>query len=87
MLISEEMKYFHGSNPLALRDNDDASGPKTGDSCEGSIPARYRSRMGGINLEQVKRDQRRARTELVQAIIHRLGTSLLKNDKAKTKEG
>jgi outer membrane translocation and assembly module TamA len=86
MLISEEIMYFHGGNPLALRDNDDVSAPKTGDSFEGSIPARYRSGMGGVNLEQVKRDQRQARRELVQAIIHRLRTSLLNNDKAKTKE-
>ncbi|MDK8465227.1 hypothetical protein [Marinobacter sp. SS13-12] len=72
MLISEEIKYFHGGNPLALRDNDDVSAPKTEDSFEGSIPTRYRSGMGGVNLEQVKRDQRQARRELVQAIIHRL---------------
>ena len=72
MLIAEEMNYFHGGNPSALRDNEDVAGPKTGDTVEGSIPTRYRSGMGGVNLEQVKRDQRQARREWVQAIIHRL---------------
>lgn len=86
MLISEEMTYFHGGSPLALRDADDLPGPRAGDSSSASIPTRYRSGMGGVNLEQVKRDQRRAKKELVQAIIHRLSTSLLNNDKAKTKE-
>lgn len=86
MLISEQMTHFHGGNPLVLRDNDDVSGPKTGGTFGGSIPTRYRSGMGGINIEQVKRDQRQARRELVQAIIHRLGTSLLNNDRAKPKE-
>ncbi|MCG2581985.1 MAG: hypothetical protein KA296_14025 [Marinobacter sp.] len=69
MLISQEMTYFHGSNPIALRDNDDVSDRLPGSS----IPPRYRDGMGGINLEQVRRDQRRARREFVRAMIGRLG--------------
>lgn len=73
MLISEEMKYFHGGNPIAFRENDDAPGRRVEDSFEGSIPARYRDGMGGIDIEQVKRDQRQARKELVRAMLQRLG--------------
>lgn len=74
MLISEEMTYFHGGNPIAFRENDDAPGRRVNDSFDGSIPARYRDGMGGIDIEQVKRDQRRARREFVRAMIRRLGT-------------
>ncbi|MCR8915492.1 hypothetical protein FDP08_00890 [Marinobacter panjinensis] len=73
MLISEQIKYFHGGNPLARSDNDDVSGQRLDEPFEGSIPPRYRDGLGGIDLEQVKRDQRRARQELVQAMLHRLG--------------
>ncbi|EON90866.1 hypothetical protein MARLIPOL_15844 [Marinobacter lipolyticus SM19] len=69
MLISQEMTYFHGSNPVALRENDEVA-----DSLPGNgIPPRYRNSMGGVNLEQVRRDQRRARQEVVRAMIQRLG--------------
>lgn len=73
MLISEEMKYFHGGNPLALRENDDVSDRRVDESLEGCIPSRYRDGLGGIDLEQVKRDQRQARRELVRGMLQRLG--------------
>lgn len=73
MLISDQIKYFHSGNPLAGRENDDVSGQRLDESFEGSIPPRYRDGRGGIDLEQVKRDQRQARQELVQAMLHRLG--------------
>ncbi len=73
MLISEEMKYFHGGNPIAFRENDDAPGRGVDDSFDGSIPPRYRDGLGGIDIEQVKRDQRRARREFVRAMMQRLG--------------
>ncbi|WP_297794911.1 hypothetical protein [uncultured Marinobacter sp.] len=68
MLISQEMTYFHGSHPVALRENDEVADRLPGNS----IPRRYRNRMGGVNLEQVRRDQRRARSEFVRAMIRRL---------------
>lgn len=72
MLISKEMTYFNGINPLALRENDEVSDRRIDDSPKSSIPPRYRDGRGGINLEQVKRDQRRARQEFVRALIRRL---------------
>ena len=72
MLISDEMKYFHGGNPLARGVNDDVTGQRVDESFEGSIPPRYRDGRGGINMEQVQRDQRQARQELVRAMLHRL---------------
>ncbi|HET8802730.1 MAG TPA: hypothetical protein VFN01_16290 [Marinobacter sp.] len=73
MLMSEEMKYFHGGNPLARRGNHEAPDRSADDSLEGNIPPRYRDGLGGINLEQVKRDQRRARQEFVRAMLRGLG--------------
>ncbi len=73
MLLSKEMNYFHGHNPLAFRENDDVSGRGVDRLPGNSIPTRYRDGMGGIDLELVRRDQRRARREFVQAMIGRLG--------------
>ena len=72
MLMLKEIRYFQGGNPSAFRENDDVSVRRTEDSLEGSIPPRYRDGLGGINLEQVKRDQRRARRDFVRAMIRRL---------------
>lgn len=65
MLISEQMPYLHPSQVL-LRESHT-------DSPETSIPTRYRNGRGGINLEQVKHDQRRARNEVVRAMLQRIG--------------
>lgn len=74
MLISEEVKYFQGVNTLAFRENDNVPCKRIDESPEGSIPPRYRDGLGGINLEQVKQDQRQARRELILAMARRLGT-------------
>ena len=73
MLISKEMTFFQASNPLAFREKDDGSDRSVDRLHESTIPTRYRDGMGGINLEQVRRDQRRARSEFVRAMIQRLG--------------
>jgi hypothetical protein len=39
---------------------------------ENAIPARYRNTRGGVNLEQVRRDQRRARRDALRALARRL---------------
>lgn len=62
MLITAETRDFEGSKPSAHTD----------DEAPGSIPARYRDRMGGINLERVRRDQRRARLQVVRGLIRHL---------------
>ncbi len=73
MLISEEMKYFHGGIPFAHRDNDDVTDRRVDESLGGCIPPRYQNGLGGIDLEQVSRDQRQARREFVGAMLQRLG--------------
>lgn len=73
MLILDQIKYFHSGNSLARHENDDVAGQRVDESFKGSIPPRYGDGLGGIDLEQVKRDQRQARQELVRAMLHRLG--------------
>ncbi|MDX1755748.1 MAG: hypothetical protein R3175_06795 [Marinobacter sp.] len=73
MLISAEMAYTHARNPLVFREKDDVSERSIVDSPASSISPRYRDGMGGVNLEQVKRDHRRARQEVVRAMLQRLG--------------
>lgn len=72
MLNSEAVTYLQGRNLLVR--GDDASGRRAGASTESSIPVRYQNGRGGINVEQVRRDQRRARQELVRAMIRCLGS-------------
>jgi hypothetical protein len=72
MLIPAEKTYLRGGNPLAFRENDEVSDRRAKESHRSSIPLRYRDGMGGIDLEQVKRDQRRARRDVVRAMIRRL---------------
>jgi len=69
MLISAEKTYLRGGNPLAFREHADRNAKE---SHRSSIPLRYRDGMGGINLEQVKRDQRRARRDIVRTMIRSL---------------
>jgi hypothetical protein len=69
MLISAEKIYPRGGNPLTFREHADRN---TKESHRNSIPLRYRDGMGGIDLEQVKRDQRRARRDFVRAMIRGL---------------
>ena len=73
MLISAEKTYLRGGNPLAFREHADRNAKE---SHRSSIPLRYRDGMGGVNLEQVKRDQRRARRDLMRAMIRGLNRLL-----------
>lgn len=69
MLISAEKTYLRGGYPLAFREHADRNEKE---SHRSSIPLRYRDGMGGVNLEQVKQDQRRARRDVVRAMIRGL---------------
>ena len=69
MLISAEKNYLSGGNSLAFREPADGNAKELHRS---SIPLRYRDGMGGINLEQVQRDQRRARRDIVRTMIRSL---------------
>ena len=73
MLISAEKPYLSGGNSLAFREPADGNAKELHRS---SIPLRYRDGMGGVNLEQVKRDQRRARRDLMRAMIRGLNRLL-----------
>ena len=73
MLISAEKTYLRGGHPLAFREHADRNAKE---SHRSSIPLRYRDGMGGVNLEQVKRDQRRARRDLMRAMIRGLNRLL-----------
>lgn len=78
MLISLEKTNLGGSTTLAFRENDEKSDRDVKDSRQNSIPSRYKDGRGGIDLEQIRLDQRRARQEVVRALIRRLlGTSHL----------
>lgn len=72
MLISAEKSYLRGGNPLAFRERDDVSERDASELRRSSVPLRYRDGMGGINLEQVRQDQRRARRDFVRAMIRGL---------------
>lgn len=72
MLFLSEAHHFQHGDPLTHSDNDDIEEVSTDDSPIESIPHRYRDGGGGIDLEQVRRDQLRARRQAVQAILRRL---------------
>lgn len=72
MLISDEMMHLNGGNPITHRNNDGVPDPCDDDSSASSIPPRYRDGRGGIDLEQVKCDQRQARRNFVLAMIRHL---------------
>ncbi len=72
MIFSEKIQYSHGGGSFTHRDNDCVEKESHDDSREGTIPLRYRNGLGGIDLEQVRRDQLQARRQVVRAMIQRL---------------
>lgn len=72
MSVFEEVQYVNSGIAVALRDSDNAEKGRASDLPGESIPARYRDGRGGINLEQVRRDQLRARQEWLRAVVQRM---------------
>jgi hypothetical protein len=72
MIISEEVRYFQSGGPVTHREDGEVADRSVDDSLEGTIPLRYRDGVGGIDLEQVRRDQLQARRQVVRAMIRRL---------------
>ena len=72
MLFSSEAHHFQQGEQSTHSDHDDIEEVSTTDSPTESIPPRYRDRNGGIDLEQVRQDQLRARRQVVQAMLRRL---------------
>jgi|GEM_PF-726523 len=71
MIFSEKIQYSHGG--ALTHGNNDCVGTESHDgSREETIPLRYRNGLGGIDLEQVRRDQLQARQQVVRAMIQRL---------------
>ncbi|MBB5321616.1 hypothetical protein [Marinobacter oulmenensis] len=67
---------MHASAPIQQTYTDnrltrDGAGRKERDvRGQDTIPRRYRDGRGGINLERVRQDQRRARQQSIRAMIH-----------------
>lgn len=67
MMVSGQAPYMPGR----LVTRQDHPGEER-ESLKESISPRYRDGLGGIDLERVKQDQRRARREVFRALIRRL---------------
>ncbi|MEQ5837163.1 hypothetical protein [Marinobacter sp. NFXS9] len=67
MMVSGQAPYIPGR---LVKRQDHAVEER--ESLKESISPRYRDGLGGIDLERVKRDQRRARREVFRALIRRL---------------
>lgn len=72
MIVSDEVQFFQGRGQLICREDGEVKEGSVDDYSEGAIPLRYRDGMGGIDLEQVRRDQLQARRQVVRAMIRRL---------------
>ena len=71
MSVFEEVQYVNSGVPVALRDSANAEKGRANNLPNECIPARYRDGRGGINLEQVRRDQLRARQEWLRGGVRR----------------
>ncbi|MEX0606312.1 MAG: hypothetical protein WD623_15480 [Marinobacter sp.] len=72
MMVSEEVQYSHCGGPLICRDDDDMDKGCVDESLKETIPHKYRDGRGGINIEQVRRDQRQAQRQFIRSMIRHL---------------
>lgn len=72
MMISTAVQQIYQGGTTMGRENDAEKRP-VGGAPGDTIPPRYRDGRGGIALEQVQRDRREARRQVVRAMIRRLG--------------
>lgn len=76
MMISGEARYVNYDSSLFRQIDTDTeeriNERPIDDSLSGAIPRRYRDGLGGINIEQVRQDQRQARREVVRGMARRL---------------
>lgn len=79
MINSAQIPQAPGSIPFIPRNHLDGGKEPVADTPTETIPARYRNGAGGIDLEQVRRDQRQARRAFMQSIGRRLGARLRKH--------
>ncbi|MFC4258541.1 hypothetical protein ACFOZ5_05760 [Marinobacter lacisalsi] len=72
MIVSGYSKHIYGNTRSEHRRSDQAEKIAGSHAPGDSIPARYRDQCGGIDLEQVQRDQKEARRQLVRAMLQSL---------------
>ncbi|WP_166254893.1 hypothetical protein [Marinobacter salicampi] len=72
MMISGEAHYGNGDSSLFRQPDTVVDERNVDGSPKGTIPNRYRDGLGGINLEQVRQDQRQARRDVVRGMLRRL---------------
>lgn len=76
MMISGEAHYVSGDSSLSRQTDtgaeEKAEEKSVDDLLRRTIPHRYRDGLGGINLEQVRQDQRQARRDVVRGMLRRL---------------
>lgn len=70
MMDSKKEQYFNGGGPLTRRDKEDVENDRA--EVQGAIPLRYQDGMGGVDTEQVRRDQRQAQQQFIRAILRYL---------------
>ncbi|SNY99113.1 hypothetical protein [Halomonas sp. hl-4] len=70
MMKSKEVQSFNAGGLLTHRNNVDVKNNSVDD--QGTIPLRYQDGMGGIDIEQVRRDQRQAQQQFIRAILRHL---------------
>lgn len=67
MMNSKKEQYVNGVDSFTRQNNEDAGKKIIGDPV--GIPIRYQDGLGGIDTEQVRRDQRQAKREFIRAIL------------------
>lgn len=72
MTISKQIHDVNVSRTIIRRADDVREKGDADKSDEGGIPHRYRDEPGGIDLEQIRQDQRQARRLVLRSMIRRL---------------
>ncbi|MDQ7729833.1 hypothetical protein [Halomonas sp. SpR8] len=67
MMDSKEEQYFNGVGSPPRQNNEGLEKGIIDNT--GVIPIRYQDGLGGIDIEQVRRDQQQAKREFIRAIL------------------
>ncbi|MBT2788523.1 MULTISPECIES: hypothetical protein [unclassified Halomonas] len=70
MIASKQKAYFNDGDPLARCDEEVAEKESVDD--KSAIPLSYQDRLGGIDIEKVRREQRQAKQQFIRAIVRYL---------------
>ncbi len=72
MSVFEEAQPLNSGTPATPYDSDNTATAPVSPMPDESSPTRYQDGRGGINLEQVRRDQLRARQQWLRALASQL---------------